>query len=105
MRKLYQYPLCPLSRQARIYLKELGVEFTMIKQDYWQRNLEFSSLSPTAILPILQETSYTPIFGIYPITEYLYEKYQDFSFMDKTIEVKCEIRRLLSWFNEKLIEK
>jgi glutathione S-transferase len=103
MRKLYHYPICPLSRQVRVLLKDLDVHFTMIKEDYWRRNKEFLLLNPTGCLPVLQETSDLVVSGIYPITEYLQEKYPNFSFMGEEgdIETRCEIRRLLSWFNEK----
>ncbi|XVN42921.1 MAG: glutathione S-transferase family protein [Candidatus Rickettsia vulgarisii] len=101
MRKLYHYPICPLSRQIRILLKELDAQFTMIKEDYWQRNKEFLALNPAATMPALQESSQLVIAGIYPIIEYLNDKYPNFNFMDEDIGIKCEIRRLLYWFNEK----
>lgn len=101
MRKLYHYPICPLSRQVRVFLRELDVQFTIIKEDYWQRNKDFLALNPSGTLPVLQEMSGHIISGIYPITEYLYEKYPNFNFMDEEAEIRCEIRRLLSWFNEK----
>lgn len=101
MKKLYHYPLCPFSRQVRIYLKELDILFDMIKEDYWQKRREFLQLNPAATLPVLQEPSGLIIAGIYPITEYLNEKYPNFNFMEEDSEIKCEIRRLISWFNEK----
>ncbi len=101
MRKLYHYPICPLSRQVRVFLKELDVEFTMIKEDYWQRNKKFLSINPAGTLPVLQESHNLIISGIYPITEYLHEKYPNFDFMGEEIDIRCEIRRLINWFNEK----
>jgi len=101
MKKLYHYPICPLSRQIRVYLKELDTEFTMIKVDYWLRNQKFLYLNPAGTLPVLEEPFGLIISGIYPITEYLYEKYPNFNFMDEEADIRCEIRRLLSWFNEK----
>ncbi|HJD57363.1 MAG TPA: glutathione S-transferase family protein [Rickettsia endosymbiont of Sericostoma sp.] len=101
MRKLYHYPICPLSRQVRVLLKELDAQFTMVKEDYWQRNQEFLSLNQAGTLPVLQEASNLIIAGIYPITEYFHEKYPNFNFMDEDFDIRCEIRRLLSWFNEK----
>ncbi|MDR0773859.1 MAG: glutathione S-transferase family protein [Rickettsia sp.] len=101
MRKLYHHPICPLSRQVRVYLKELDVQFTMVKEDYWLRDKEFLSLNQAGATPVLQEASTLIIAGIYPITEYLHEKYPNFNFIDEDIDIRCEIRRLLSWFNEK----
>ncbi len=101
MRKLYHYPICPLSRQIRVFLKEIDAPFTMIKEDYWQRDPTFLSLNPAGTLPVLHEESALIIAGIYPIIEYLNEKYPSFNFMGEDLAVRCEIRRLLYWFNEK----
>jgi glutathione S-transferase len=101
MRKLYHYPICPLSRQARVYLKELDITFDLIKEEYWCRRPEFMSINPAGGLPILAESFGLVVAGIYPITEYLYDKYPNFVFMDEDSETKCEIRRLLNWFNDK----
>lgn len=101
MKKLYHYPICPLSRQVRVYLKELELTFSTIKEDFWQRRKEFLKINPAATLPVLEESSSLIVSGIYPITEYLHDKYDNFMFFDNNIETKIEIRRLLSWFNEK----
>lgn len=101
MKKLYHYPLCPLSRQIRICLKELNVSFSMIKEDYWQRHGEFLKINPAGTLPVLEESSGFVVSGIYPVIEYLHEKYPTFNLMDEDIDVRAEIRRLLIWFNEK----
>lgn len=101
MRKLYHYPICPLSRQVRVYLQELDAQFAMVKEDYWLRDKEFLFLNQAGTIPVLQEASTLIIAGIYPITEYLHEKYPNFNFIDEDIDIRCEIRRLLSWFNEK----
>lgn len=101
MKKLYHYPICPLSRQIRVYLKEIDVGFGMIKIDYWKRYKDFLRINPAGTLPVLEESFGLTIPGIYPITEYLNEKYPNFNFMDDDSDIKCEIRRLLSWFNEK----
>ena len=57
MRKLYHNPICPLSRQVRVFLKELDIQFTLVKEDYWKRSKELLALNPAGILPILQESS------------------------------------------------
>jgi glutathione S-transferase len=101
MRTLYHHPICPLSRQVRVYLKELDLSFELVKEDYWQRRSDFIKLNPSGMVPVLIENSGLNILGIYPITEYLYDKYPNFVFMDEDSEVKCEIRRLLNWFNDK----
>ena len=101
MKKLYHYPICPLSRQIRVFFKELDVQFTMVKEDYWQRRKDFLVINPSGSLPVLQEPFGLTVAGIYPIIEYFNEKYPNFNFMDEDIDVRCEIRRLLDWFNYK----
>lgn len=101
MKKLYHNPICPISRQVRVYLKELGLTCTLIKEDYWQRSENLLALNPAGTLPILQEETGLSIVGIYPLTEYLREKYPNFNFIGEEAETNLEIRRLCSWFNDK----
>ncbi|WP_342269961.1 glutathione S-transferase family protein [Rickettsia endosymbiont of Orchestes rusci] len=101
MKKLYHYPICPLSRQARVFLRELDIQFTMIKEDYWQFNKEFLKINPAGTLPVLEESYELFIIGIYPFIEYIHEKYPNFNFLDEDVNIRCETRRLFSWFNDK----
>lgn len=101
MKKLYHYPMCPLSRQVRIYLKELDLTFTTIKEDYWIKHKEFLKINPASTVPVLEEPFGLVIVGIYAITEYFNDKYQKFNFFDEETDIKCETRRLLTWFNDK----
>jgi glutathione S-transferase len=97
MKTLYHYPLCPFSRQLRVAFKELDMHVSLIKEDFWLRRPQFLKINPSGELPVLTELSGHIISGIYPITEYLIPC----SLMDSSPEKACEIRRLLSWFNEK----
>jgi glutathione S-transferase len=87
---------------VRVILKEVNAQFSMIKEDYWQRNSEFLTINPAGTLPVLEESFGLKICGIYPIIEYFNEKYDFLGFIDIETDIKCEIRRLLSWINEKL---
>ncbi len=100
MQILYHYPLCPLSRQVRLILKELNVTFSLIKEEYWLRSAQLLKFNPAAELPVLVEPFNIVIAGIYPVTEYLNEKYPN-NLMDEAPERAAEVRRLLSWFNAK----
>lgn len=97
---VYHYPICPFSRQVRIYLSELGIEFTLVKEDYWQSKSNVRKLNPAGVLPIIQinDNIYS---GIYAITEYIYDSYDHFIFMHESKEIKAEIRRLIAWANDK----
>ena len=101
MRKLYHYPICPLSRQVRIILKELNLTFSLIKEDYWLARPEFLKTNPGGVLPVLEENPQLIIPGIYPIVEYLYEQYPNLRLMSGEISAKTEIRKLFWLFNDK----
>ena len=101
MQILYHYPLCPFSRQVRLALKELDVTFSLVKEDYWQRSAQLLKFSPAGELPILVEPFDLVIAGIYPVVEYINDTYPNNSFMSANAPIASEIRRLLSWFNQK----
>lgn len=102
MQTLYHHPICPLSRQIRIYLKESGIEFSMLKEDYWLRQKEFLKINPANNLPVLEIQS--PIYnliGTYSIIEYMKEACENFYFMPSDKILRAETRKYISWFNDK----
>jgi glutathione S-transferase len=102
MQTLYHHPICPLSRQVRVYLKELNQDFSIVKEDYWTRRNEFIKINPASNLPVLQLTSPNyALVGIYSIIEYIVETQQDFYFMPEDPVQRAEVRQYISWFNEK----
>ena len=105
MRKLYHHPSCPLSRQARFILAELKLDCEYIVEEYWLRKEELLKINPSGEVPILVEESGTTICGIYPLIEYFSEKYSAVDLMPETIEDKSEVRRMLSWFNDKFYKE
>lgn len=102
MQTLYQHPICPLSRQVRVFLKEFDIEFSMVKEDYWNRREEFLKINPAGNLPVLHlgEQNYA-LVGIYAIIEYLSETQENFYFMPKDYIQRAEVRKYVYWFNEK----
>ena len=102
MLTLYHHPICPLSRQIRVFLKELDTEFTMVKEDYWLRRKEFIEINPAGSLPVIEIDKISPILvGNYSIIEYMVEKFDDFYFMPKSIEERALVRKYIAWFNDK----
>lgn len=98
---LIHHQLCPLSRQIRILLSEIGAVFTLKREDYWLRREEFLQKSPFGLLPILETKDYKPSIGPYPIIEFLHEQVEQFHLMPDDIVLKNEIRQQISWFNDK----
>lgn len=103
MQTLFHHSVCPLSRQVRVYLKEFNFEFSLMQENYWMRREEFMQISPAGILPILklQHSDNINLVGIYPIIEYLMEDCENFYFMPKDHIKRADIRKYISWFNEK----
>ncbi len=102
MQTLYHHQLCPLSRQIRVLLKEFNIEFSLIREDYWQRRQEFLMINPASTTPVLalDSNEYT-LIGNYPIIEYMQETYDNFYFMPASPIERGEVRKYISWFNDK----
>lgn len=98
---LYHYPLCPISRQIRIYLKEFNVDFTLKKENYWSGNVDFLAINPASTVPVLISEHDIPMVGYYPVIEYMNETYSDFFFMPKDPIDRLKTRQYISWFNDK----
>lgn len=101
MRTLYHTPLSPACRKIRVMLKEKDLECKMVEEDTWQRRLEFFSLNPAGEVPVLVENNTKHYAGSYAIAEYLDEVYPEVQFFGATPEEKAEVRRIISWFDEK----
>ncbi|MBF8246550.1 MAG: glutathione S-transferase family protein [Rickettsia sp.] len=99
MNILYHDMLCPFSRQARFYLKELDIEHKTENFEFYIK--EHKPISELFLLtPILKISQLNlELIGIYPIIEYFNDVYQKFFFMDNDISIKSEIRKYISLFN------
>lgn len=104
---LFHHPTCPLSRQVRIYLKELNIQFNATQENYWLQRPEFLKINPSGNLPVLVDNqephNNDPIYvlGIYPIIEHLIERHENFYFMPQNLVLRSHIRNYLPWFNDK----
>jgi len=79
MLTLFQHPLCPLSRYARLILGEYGIEARLVEERFWERREEFLLLNPAGTIPVMVADGQPAIPGAAII----------------------EVRRLASWFNDK----
>jgi glutathione S-transferase len=104
MHILYHYPLCPISRQARILLKEKNISFTLIKEDYWLESSNVQNKSLTGRVPILESNGYY-LDNYYSIIEYIQDyNTQNFMMPDSILE-RANMRTLIYWFNEEFNKK
>jgi glutathione S-transferase len=82
-------------------LKEKGIEYELVQENPWDRNLDFFALNPAGEVPVLVEENGSVISGAYAITEYIDEAYPQHSLLGRTHEQRAEVRRLLDWFDHK----
>jgi glutathione S-transferase len=82
-------------------LKEKGLEFELVQENPWDRNLSFFALNPAGEVPVLVEDDGTVISGAYSIGEYLEEAYPNPSLMGGTPAQRAEVRRIIDWFDHK----
>jgi len=109
MLTLFHHPVCPHSRFVRLALDELGLAPRLIEERTWDRRREFLALTPAGTTPVLVEEGVPPIPGAAVIAEYLDEtrgsKQPRQRLMPADPSARIEVRRLMSWFNDKFFEE
>lgn len=101
MRQLYHTPLSPFCRKIRMMLREKNLDFELVQENPWDRNLEFFALNPAGEVPVLVEENGTVVSGAYAITEYLDETYEFNQLLGRSQAQRAEVRRLIDWFDHK----
>src|SRR5690242_14688288 len=106
MLTLFYHPFCPHSRFIRLALAEHGIgQVQLIEERVWERRREFLGLNPACTTPVLVEEGHPPVPGAGTIAEYLDEtrgaELGNRRLLPKALSERVEVRRLLSWFNEK----
>ena len=107
---LLHYPLCPFSRSIRLSLAECRVEVELAQERPWEWREQFLKINPAGTLPVLSGDTDRPIVGSYAISEYFAEtgaaeEAGGFAFFPGDSASRCEIRRLVDWFHQKLHEE
>jgi glutathione S-transferase len=103
MWQLYQFPLCPFSRKVRLMLAEKGVPHELKRVSPWEQEDEFIDLNPAGETPVLVEMHKgTVLIDSGAICEYFEETLDRAPLIPGTSIDRAEIRRLVSWFDEKL---
>ena len=101
MRTLYHLWLTPNCRAVRIALAEKGLDFELVLEKTWERRIEFLTLDPAGEVPVLVEADGAVIGGSGAILEYLDDVYKTPSLIGGAPLVRAEVRRLVSWFDDK----
>ena len=106
---LFQHPFCPHSRFVRLVLGEYGLDVRLVEERVWERREEFLALNPAGTTPVLVEEGRSPVPGASIIAEYLDEtrgtELGERRLLPADIRGRVEVRRLMSWFNEKFFDE
>jgi glutathione S-transferase len=106
---LFQHPFCPRSRFVRLALGEHGLDSRLVEERMWERREAFLALNPAGDTPLLIAEGAPPIPGPGIAAEYLDETegaaLGDGRLLPLAANERIEVRRLMSWFNDKFFEE
>ena len=100
MNRLFHVPLSPYCRKVRLSLAEKKIEVELVEEKYWEQDADFMRRNPAGKVPVLKLGEMT-LAESGPICEYLEETYPSPSLMPKDPKERYEVRRLVSWFDDK----
>jgi len=100
MTRLYHFPLSPYCRKVRLSLAEKKIEVELIETRYWEKSPEFLRRNPAGKVPILNIDGKT-LTESAAINEYLEERHPTPPLMPTSADGRYEVRRLVSWFDDK----
>lgn len=93
-------PLSPYCRKVRLSLAEKKIEVELVEEKYWEQDTDFMRRNPAGKVPVLKLDDLT-LAESAPICEYLEEAYPTPSLMPNDPKERYEVRRLVSWFDDK----
>lgn len=109
MATLYHHPLCPHSRFVRLINGEMGLEPELVEEKVWERREGFLLLNPAGLTPVFVEEQMPAVPGADILAEYFDETrglaLADRRLMPESPKERVEVRRLMSWFNQKFFEE
>lgn len=82
-------------------LREKGIEFDLLQENPWEKNLTFFALNPAGEVPVLVEDDGTTVSGSYAIAEYLEDLHPEVPMLGRSVPERAEARRLVDWFDHK----
>ena len=100
MNRLFHFPLSPFCRKVRLSLAEKKIEVELVEERYWEKTSEFLRRNPAGKVPILRLDGKT-LTESAAICEYIEERYPNPALMPTDPEGRYEVRRLVTWFDDK----
>src|ERR1700755_2916577 len=109
MLTLFHHPFCPHSRFIRLVLGEYGVDMRLVEERVWERREGFLALNPASTTPVLFTEGQPAIPTAPIIAEFIDEtrgtEMGERRLLPTTMSERIEVRRLMSWFNDKFFEE
>ncbi|WP_299348901.1 glutathione S-transferase family protein [uncultured Shimia sp.] len=100
MNRLFHVPLSPFCRKVRLSLAEKRIEVELVEERYWEQDPDFLRRNPAAKVPVLKMDGKMMAESA-AICEYIEEQYPEPSLMPRDADGRYEVRRLVSWFDDK----
>jgi len=100
MNRLFHAPLSPYCRKVRLSLAEKKIEVELVDEKYWLQSGELLRRNPAGKVPVLKMDGMMMSESA-AICEYLEEKYPTPALMPRAPKERFEVRRLVSWFDDK----
>ena len=100
MARLFHVPLSPFCHKVRLSLAEKKIEVELVEEKYWEQGSEFLRRNPAGKVPILRIDGMI-LTESAAICEYLEDLYPEVSLMPRDAAARYEVRRLVTWFDDK----
>ncbi|MGB5559994.1 MAG: glutathione S-transferase family protein [Paracoccaceae bacterium] len=100
MIRLFHVPLSPFCRKVRLSLAEKKLEVELVEEKYWEQDADFMRRNPAGKVPVLRMDGRTMSESA-AICEYIEERHPEPALMPRTPEGRYEVRRIVSWFDDK----
>ncbi len=100
MIRLFHVPLSPFCRKVRLSLAEKKLEVELVEEKYWEKSTDFLRRNPAGKVPVLKIDGKI-LTESAAICEFLEELHPTPALMPTDLDGRYEVRRLVSWFDDK----
>ena len=102
--ELIHDPMSPFCRKVRVVLDEMGVRFSLTREDAPLQREELLALVPAGDVPVLVDDSGSVLADSQAIVEYLQDIHEGPDLLGENPAERAETRRLVAWFDGKMYQ-
>lgn len=102
--ELIHDPMSPFCRKVRVVLDEMGVRFSLTREDASLRREELLALIPAGEVPVLIDDGGSALADSQAIVEYLQDIHEGPDLLGENPAERAETRRLVAWFDGKMYQ-